>query len=67
MKYAVNAAEVLLCSGTRSLDVLVYSHVKFNDFGWGVELASGSLSNGKTTTCASQEDRGALALQLLGS
>jgi hypothetical protein len=65
MKYAINASEVFLCSGARRLDVFVDCHIKFNNLGGGVELASGSLSDGKTTTCTSQEDCGAFALSQL--
>jgi hypothetical protein len=47
--------------------MFVHSHIKLNNFGWGVELASGSLGDGKSTTCASQKHSGTFALSQLGT
>jgi hypothetical protein len=67
VKHSVNAAEVLLCPGTCSLNVRINSHIKLNNLSWGVKLAGGSLSDGKTTTSASQENFGTFALSQLGN
>jgi hypothetical protein len=66
VKHTVNAAEVFLCFGTRALNMFGHSHIKLNNFGWGIELASGSLGDGKTSACTSQENCGTFALSQLG-
>jgi hypothetical protein len=67
MQHAINLAEVLQGACSCAQHVFVNRDIKFNHFGWGVEFARSSLGDGKTSTCTSHENCGALTLCQLGN